>query len=347
MTNTISVVIPFYNGEQYLEAALDSVYGQTRKADEVIVVDDGSSPSSKLALEELHKKFGFNLLTKLNGGQASARNAGVAAARSSFICLLDQDDVYLPKHIEILEKAIPENDPRFAYVFGDVWRQTEQGVVISTSVTQLEFPQPYHQLWQMIRVNMNILPSATLINKASYLKIGGFDEQFRGYEDDDLFLRFFMEGFSRVFIPEAVTIWTLNTASTSFTESMSESRYKYYVKLRDTFATKPIPGYALFRDCLAPRFAFEFLAEVVRAAFENSPHFRGRQERLVSFAKDYFASREIRGIQRLLFRIASFSLSTFSIGITKFALNAIYPFAGVLERMGFQGARQLLQRYHV
>jgi glycosyltransferase involved in cell wall biosynthesis len=96
---SVVVIIPFYNGADFIERSVKSVFEQSVPATEVIVVNDGSRPEERASLDALAARYPFRIIDKENGGQGSARNAGVKASTSDFICFLDQDDFYLPNHI--------------------------------------------------------------------------------------------------------------------------------------------------------------------------------------------------------------------------------------------------------
>jgi glycosyltransferase involved in cell wall biosynthesis len=96
----ISVIITNYNYANYVAEAIDSVITQLGTADELIFVDDGSSDGSVSLLQTLSAKSGFRLIEKENGGQASAFNAGFAAATGDLIWFLDADDFLLPNALE-------------------------------------------------------------------------------------------------------------------------------------------------------------------------------------------------------------------------------------------------------
>src|SRR5581483_11195160 len=89
---TVAAVIPLYNGAGYIETAIGSVLAQSRPPDEIVVVDDGSIDAGPEIVERLARKHPIRFLRKSNGGQASARNFGVANTRSTLIAFLDQDD---------------------------------------------------------------------------------------------------------------------------------------------------------------------------------------------------------------------------------------------------------------
>jgi len=89
----ISVIVPVYNVEQYLEKCLDSIINQTFEDIEIICVNDGSTDNSRKILEEYKNKDNrIKIIDKENGGLSSARNAGMKIARGEFISFIDSDD---------------------------------------------------------------------------------------------------------------------------------------------------------------------------------------------------------------------------------------------------------------
>ena len=104
---TISVVIPAYNAEKYIARAIESVLRQNRKADEVIVVDDGSTDGTGEAV----RRFGESVvyIHQENAGASAARNAGIRAAQNEWIALLDGDDEWLENHLETHRGVLERN----------------------------------------------------------------------------------------------------------------------------------------------------------------------------------------------------------------------------------------------
>ncbi len=100
----ISVIIPCYNAEKTIVAALESLSKQTFKDFEAIIVDDGSIDGSIKAIEQYIKfnKIRIRLLKQANRGVSCARNQGLKSASGEFISFLDADDAYLPEFLEEL-----------------------------------------------------------------------------------------------------------------------------------------------------------------------------------------------------------------------------------------------------
>lgn len=90
---TISVVVPIYNMERYLAKCIDSILGQTVLPREILLVDDGSSDSSlSICNEYKHRTDLIKVIHQENGGVSSARNAGIDAVTSEWVCFIDPDD---------------------------------------------------------------------------------------------------------------------------------------------------------------------------------------------------------------------------------------------------------------
>ena len=99
----ISVIVPIYNVEEYLEECLDSIKNQTYTNIEVILVNDGSTDASKeICKRYCSKDNRFKLINQENHGQSVARNKGVANSTGEFITFVDSDDVVSAKYLENL-----------------------------------------------------------------------------------------------------------------------------------------------------------------------------------------------------------------------------------------------------
>ncbi len=112
MNISVAAIIPLYNGGPFIKEALESVLAQTEPADEIIVVDDGSTDDGPEIVNEMAGRHPIRLLTKINGGQSSARNFGIAVCSSSHVALLDQDDIWYEDHLAILKQPFVNGSAR-------------------------------------------------------------------------------------------------------------------------------------------------------------------------------------------------------------------------------------------
>lgn len=109
----ISLAMPTYNGEKYLREQLDSIYAQTRVPDEVIVVDDCSTDGTVEILEEYHKRYGLKYyINEHNLGYNKNFEKAISLCSGDYICLSDQDDVWLREKIEKIYRKITEYDKK-------------------------------------------------------------------------------------------------------------------------------------------------------------------------------------------------------------------------------------------
>lgn len=291
----VAVVIPYFNGSRFIERALLSVLAQSVAPSEIIIVDDGSNPEEEHFLKELAITRPFRLIRKENGGQGSARNRGVSECSAEFICFLDQDDFFLIDHIEVLAREIPLRDPMFGFVYADLKIADGDGHMMQTYFLEDHSREnPKRSLREMLRYDMYVLPSATLISRSALLAIGGFDEQFTGYEDDDLFLRIIRAGFSNYFLNRPVTMWCIHSDSTSFSIKMSRSRLRYFGKLAAEFGDTHHEGEFYIRDCLEPRFSSAFISDTIREINQRGENVAEISRILRDYSSQIRASAQLR-----------------------------------------------------
>lgn len=103
---SISIIIPAYNVEKYLEEALDSIRGQEQLPDEVILIDDGSTDRTLDVAEAYRFPVPYQVVSIENGGQGNARNLGVSLASSEYIYFFDSDDLLMKNFISFVKELI-------------------------------------------------------------------------------------------------------------------------------------------------------------------------------------------------------------------------------------------------
>ena len=103
----ISVIVPVYNVEQYLERCVDSILNQTYADFELLLVDDGSPDGCPRICDDYAARDPrVRVIHKANGGLISARNAGIRAARGSYVCILDGDDWALENMLQFIHDTV-------------------------------------------------------------------------------------------------------------------------------------------------------------------------------------------------------------------------------------------------
>jgi glycosyltransferase involved in cell wall biosynthesis len=277
----ITVIIPLYNGSEFIEYALESVLVQTMPPEKIIVVDDGSTDDGPEIVDRMAQRHDITLLRKPNGGQSSARNFGVAHSDTPLFALLDQDDLWYPHHLEELVKPFREQRyPELGWVYSNLDEIDRSGLMVTRCcLDQLPLVRhPKRSLADCLETDMFILPSSSLITRRAFDAVGGFDERLVGYEDDDLFLRMFRQGFDNVYLKDALTKWRIFSASTSFTPRMARSRMIYFRKLIETFSDEPQTR-RYVRALLAPRFFKSIVRDDYYRSLQIADHARLTQAR--------------------------------------------------------------------
>lgn len=112
----VSIVIPCYNVDKYIEECLNSVLNQTYSNLEVVVIDDGSNDGTRRILEEYQNRYrNIKLLIQKKGGTGSARNAGVRVCSGDYLLFVDADDYIQNDTIETLVNAVSGKEIEIAY----------------------------------------------------------------------------------------------------------------------------------------------------------------------------------------------------------------------------------------
>jgi len=179
----ISVIIPVYNGTNYLHEAIESVLSQTYANYELLVVDDGSTDETWAVIES----YGSRLrgIHKENGGVASALNCGIRHARGKYIAWLSHDDLFLPEKLE-RQIAFFQEFKNFKACYTDYSITDAKGKIIS------EVKTPWYPREQALRIlfgDMYISGSTMLIERTCFDQVGLFSETLRYTQDGEMWLR--------------------------------------------------------------------------------------------------------------------------------------------------------------
>jgi len=253
MLPAVSVIVPAYNEGDVLQGALASLAGLDYPAFEVIVVDDGSTDETlELAAdwEGTHGGGTFRVLTKSNGGKASALNVGIASSRHPFVFCMDADSRLEP---QTLRRAIRHfDDPSVGSVAGNVKVENRDRVI--TRLQALEYIEGLNmpRRAQGFVAAVNIVPGPVgLFRREALEEVGGYDTDTYA-EDADLTLKLVAAGWKVVYEDEAVA-WT--QAPESWLD-LVQQRYRWTrgilqsIAKRKRLLVRPFPDFPLWLSAL-------------------------------------------------------------------------------------------------
>ncbi len=226
----VSIIVPCYNQASFLSESLSSVYNQTFKNWECIIVNDGSSDNTEeTASSWVQKDTRFKYVLKTNGGLSSARNKGVELSNAKYIFPFDADDklhtTYLEKAVNILEK----NNSI------EVLSSKVQFFGVKDDIYQL----PDYTFETLLLKNCFI--ACSIFKRASYLKVGGYDENLKSFEDWDFWISILKDGGEAYVIDEVLYYYRKHE-----TNSLSNRFYtdgEFYYSLYDYVYKKHIDLY--------------------------------------------------------------------------------------------------------
>jgi len=209
---TVSVIIPVFNDAAYLAEALDSVFGQTRPVDEVIVIDDGSTDGSDQVAEGYLPRI--RLFRQENQGISSARNAGLNAASGEMIAFLDADDLWTRDSVAVRLDRL-EAGAGLDIVYGAA-EQFLSPELDEATRARLHCPEG--------RTAVRYAGSM-IIRKSLFDRVGSFDTGLRVGETIDWVLRAGDAGATMAAVDDLVMRRRIHGANTMVAERPSQSDY--------------------------------------------------------------------------------------------------------------------------
>lgn len=185
----VSVIIPTYNSEKYLIETLESLRSQIYTNWEVIISDDCSNDSTVSLAQKFSNKVPqpvIILQNKYNVGLAENRNKAIKEANSSWIALLDSDDIWMPTHLNDCINAATSSNAKFIHS-GSIEFDSNTGTTIRTIA-------PLKKAAQNLPISLfdrsyRIQPSSIMFQLEIFKSAGKFDKSFRCVEDLDFYLR--------------------------------------------------------------------------------------------------------------------------------------------------------------
>ena len=206
----VSIIIPVYNGSNYIRECIDSALAQTYENTEIIVVNDGSNDEGKT--EEIVLSYGDKItyLKKENGGVSSALNLGIANMKGEYFSWLSHDDKYDPHKIEKQIEALRNLEDKKTVVLCSSKTIDKDSKVYYEAKSKFLFPDGCIVSWdeaaECIFKYGSYNGCALLIHKSVFEKVGLFDEKLRYVQDMLMWSRIFLGGYSMYYIHDQLVL---------------------------------------------------------------------------------------------------------------------------------------------
>jgi glycosyltransferase involved in cell wall biosynthesis len=215
----LSVVIPFYNMGEFVEETLMSIHASTYKNTEIIIVDDGSNKTESAILHKLKDSYNFKIISKENGGLASARNEGVKYAKGQLLAFLDPDDTIEP---EYYQKAISVLKQHENIYFVGCWAKYFGG---ASGFWPAFNPEPPYLLAH------NMINSSALVYKKEAFLIAGLNDpaMIYGMEDYESVISMISHGYHGAVLPEP--LWNYRVRKNSMARNFTKKKQVYLYRL--------------------------------------------------------------------------------------------------------------------
>lgn len=181
----VSVIIPAYNYARYLPRAIESALAQTHRPLEILVVDDGSTDSTRAVVSGYGDKVRY--IYQENAGLSAARNTGLRESRLPFIALLDADDQWLPQRLATAVATFQRLGPPWGVVACRSIRINSRGEPLPPNPGEQELEGEITVADILWRTRFS--PSAVVARREVFASCGGFDTILRSSEDRDMWLR--------------------------------------------------------------------------------------------------------------------------------------------------------------
>jgi len=230
----ISVIIPAYNAEEYIAAAIESVLNQNYKDFELLIINDGSTDKTEEIIHSF-KDTRIRYFSQENRGLAATHNTGIRQSRGKFITKLDADDRMMPdfiaRHLEQFEKH-PEAD--LVYCDDYLIDRNDKPIKI---IKRPEYTDRKSLIRDLFRHGYPIVPFRTCIRRSVFDKIGFFDESLLVGEDYDMIRRFIKHGLKICHLPSALYLRrvTENSLSRNSCPQKAKSHYEVIKRFVETF----------------------------------------------------------------------------------------------------------------
>lgn len=199
----VSVIIPTYNRAHLIERSIRSVLNQTYKEFELLIIDDGSTDSTKEIVESIKDNRIRYIRCEENGGAAKARNRGIAEAKCDYIAFQDSDDEWYADKLEKQMKVMLESSKDTGLVYCEYYYSGLNGLNGISPSREIPLEQKRGYIFPQLLAGNMIGAPTMLVKRECFDKTGVFNENFSCMEDYELVLRI-ARNYRIEFVPEVL-----------------------------------------------------------------------------------------------------------------------------------------------
>lgn len=282
----ISVVIPAYYAQDTIARAIQSVLNQTRPADEIIVIDDGSSDNTAQAAGSFGEKV--TVIRQTNAGASVARNKGIEASHGEWIAFLDADDEWLPDKLKLQSEQL-QRHPRLKWSYTNLSSdKTDRGIV--SPIHPAPLPEMtvnasgcFEDYLYAYRCGFFASTITLMIHRSVFDSAGLFEVGMRRAQDTDLWFRIAYQYPQIGYLPESLSIYHLDTPASS-TKINDTIDFMMSLVQRHENLSRQYNRYDAFRPCIT-----QMLQVWTRRLLEQKRHHDA--EILLDQFRDYLPAR--------------------------------------------------------
>lgn len=240
-----SVILPVYNGERYIDDAVESALKQRERDWELIIINDGSTDGTGRALEKYKSLPRIKIIAQKNLGVSAARNRGIAASSGDYIAFLDADDVWSEDHLEVMRDMIKKYPDAGLYgsftrtelVNGDTIEECNFFKDREETVRLDNFFEEYYK--DSSAKMFTVITSC--VSRQAFDKVGGFRVGCKIGEDLELFLK--IAAYFPVVLTSRATA-TYRRSNSSATKNVSfDPDWGFFYGAAELYADKEVPEY--------------------------------------------------------------------------------------------------------
>ncbi|RLM50039.1 glycosyltransferase [Halorubrum sp. Atlit-28R] len=210
---TVSVILPVYNGEEWIKDCISSITSQSVEDIEIIIVDDNSKDGSVDKIQDMNDSRIKLIRHDTNRGVPGARNTGIESARGDYICFIDQDDRWVEEKLEKQLQVFKDGDDRLGVVYGDVIIMDENTTLKQRLSTESVSESRLDRIKDIFLSNPPITIT-TMIKKKCFDLHGLLDDSLYGCDDYEFWLRIAGD-FTFEYIPEPLAYKREHSKNTS------------------------------------------------------------------------------------------------------------------------------------